>query len=123
MIHQGVATAEQDVCDSLLFGHLPDPLLVVEVGRILGQPQNLDVFSDIRMGQEGRGLLRGVNRPIVQYEDDALSGSPRPKQQSTDEEKELGAVLASLGHTRNEGSVLTRGVVDGPEGRDLAVLT
>jgi hypothetical protein len=63
-----------------------------------------------------------MNRSVVQGENDPLSGSPRAKQQPTDEEKKLSAVLASLGHARNERSVLTRRVVDGTEGSDLAVL-
>lgn len=122
MIHQGVATAEQNVGDTLLFGDFPDPFLIVEVGRVLGQPQDSDVLADVGMGEEGRGLLRSVNRPVVQGQDDALSGSPCPKKQPTNEEKKLGAVLATLDHTRNEGAVLTSGVVDGSEGRYLAVL-
>jgi len=122
MIHQGIATAEQNVGDTLLFGDFPDPLLIVEVGRVLGQPQDLDVLADVGMGEKGCGLPRSVNRPVVQGEDDALSGSPRSDQQPSDKEEKLSAVLASLGHTRNERAVLTRGVVDGSEGRDLAVL-
>ena len=122
MVHERVATAEQDVSDALLFGDLPDPLLIIEVGRVLGQPQDSDVLADVRMGEKGRGLLRGVNRSIVQDENDALSSSPRSEQQPADKEEELSAVLASLGHARNERAVLTRGVVNGSESRYLAVL-
>jgi hypothetical protein len=122
MIHQRVAVTEQDVGHTLLFGDLPHSFLVVEVGGILGQPQDLNVLADIGMSQEGGGPLRRVNRSVVQREDDALTSSSRAKQQSTDEEKKLGAVLASFDDARDERAVLTRGVVDGPEGGDLAVL-
>ena len=122
MVHERVAIAEQDVGNALLFGDLPDPLLIIEVGRVLGQPQDSDVLADVRMGEEGGVLLRGVNRPVVQNENDALPRSMRSKQQPTNEEKKRGAVLASLGHARNERAVQTRGVVDGSESRYLAVL-
>jgi hypothetical protein len=49
MVHERVATAEQDVGDARLFGDLPDPFLIIEVGRVLGQPQDSDVLADVRM--------------------------------------------------------------------------
>ena len=123
MIHEGVAIAEENIGDTLLLGDLPHPLLVIEVGSILGKPKDPDVLSDLRMIQERHRLLRGVDRAVVQGEDDALPSLPGVNDEPAYKEDELGAILASLGHARHQGAVFSGGVVNRSEGRDLAVLT
>ena len=122
MVHEGVAIAEEDVRDSLLLGDLPDALLIVEVGRVLRKPHDPDMLPDVPVSQEGSGLLRRVNRPVVQHQDDPFPRSSGAKQESANEEKELCAVLPTLNHTGNQRTVLARGVVERSEGGNLAVL-
>lgn len=122
MVHEGVPVAEQDVRHPLLLGDFPHTLLVVEIGRVLGKPENSDVLADLRMSQKCHRLLRRMDRPVVQSQDDALPGLPSTNDKSTDKEDELGAVLSTLGHTRNQGAVFSGAVVDRPEGGNLAVL-
>jgi len=122
MVHEGVSIAEQDVRNALLLGDFPHTLLVVEIGRVLGKPEDSDVLADLRMSQESHGLLRRMDRPVVQSQDDALAGLPGVNDQPADKEDELGAVLSTLGYARNQGSVLSGGIVDRSEGCNLAVL-
>lgn len=123
MIHQGLAIGEKNVCDSLFLGDLPDPLLVVEIGRVLGQPIDLDVLPYVGMIQEGERLLGRMDGPVVQGEDDSLTGSSSTDEQRADEEQELPAILSTFCNPGHQGAVLSRRVVDRPEGSDLAVLT
>src|SRR5437763_11542463 len=76
MIHQGVPIAEQDIGHALLLGDFPHTLLVVQIGRVLWKPENPDVLTDLRMSQKSHGLLRRMDRPVVQSQDDALSSFP-----------------------------------------------
>jgi len=123
MIHQGVAIAEEHVGDALLLGKLPHALLIVQVRRVLGKPSDAYVLPDVRMIQEGGGLLRRVDGAVVQCQDDPLSGPSSPQQQPSHEENELRAVLSSLGDSRHQGAMLPGRVVDGPERSDFGVLT
>lgn len=123
MVHEGVSIAEQDVRDALLLGDFPHTLLVVQIGRVLGKPENSDVLTDLRMSQKSHGLLRRMDRPVVQSQDDALPSFASANDQPADKENELGAVLSALGYARNQGPVLSGGVVDRPEGCNLAVLS
>ncbi len=122
MIDESFAVAEQDVRDALLLRDLPHALLVVEVGSVLGKPEDLDVLPNLRVIRERHRLLRGVNPAVVQGKNDAPSCRPSSNHQTTDEEDELGAILASLGHARDERAVLSRGIVDRSESGNLAVL-
>jgi len=61
MIHQGVASVEEHVGHTLLFGELPHALLVVQVRSVLGQPKNTDVLPNLRVIQEGGALLRRMD--------------------------------------------------------------
>lgn len=123
MVHEGVSIAEQDVGNALLLGDFPHTLLVVQIGRVLGKPKNPDVLTDLRMSQKCHGLLRRMDRPVVQSQDDPLPGFSGANDQPADKEDELGAVLSTLGYARNQGPVLAGGVVDRPEGCNLAVLS
>lgn len=122
MVHEAVPIAEQDVRNALLLGDLPHSLLVVQIGRVLRKPENPDVLADLRMSQKSHRLLRRMDRPVVQSQDDALPSLPSTNNKPTNEEDELGAVLSTLGHTRNQGAVFSGAVVDRPEGGNLAVL-
>lgn len=122
MIHQRDASVEEDVGDSLLFGDLPNTFLIVQVGGVLGEPEDLDVFPDVRVIEKRPAFLRRMNRSVVQDENDPAARSTSTNEQATGEEQELSAVLASLGHAGDQGSVLSGTVVDGSEGRDFAVL-
>lgn len=122
MIDKSFPVAEQDVRDALLLGDFPHALLVIEVGSVLGKPEDLDVLPNLRVIQERHRLLRGVDRAVVQDKNDAPPGFPSSNHQPTDEEDELSAILASLGHARDERAVLSRGVVDRSESGNLAVL-
>lgn len=123
MVHEGVSIAEQDVRDALLLGDLPHSLLVVQIRRVLGKPENLDVLTDLRMSQESPGLFRRMDRSVVQSQDDSLPSPSSANDQPTDKEDELCAVLSTLGHSRNQGAVFSGSVVDRPEGCNLAVLS
>jgi hypothetical protein len=123
MIHQRGASIEEDVGDALLFGDLPDAFLIVQVGRVLGEPEDLNVFLDVGMLEKRPAFLRRVDRSVIQGENDPSAGSPSTNEQATGEEQELSTVLPSFGYAGDKGSVLPRAVVDGPEGRDFAVLT
>ena len=122
MIDESFPVAEQDVRDALLLGDFPHALLVIEVGSVLGKPEDLNVLPNLRVVQERHRLLRCVDRAVVQGKNDAPSCLPSSNHQTTDKEDELGAILASLGHSRDERAVLSRGVVDRSEGSNLAVL-
>ena len=122
MFHEGVSVSEQDVRNTLLLGDFPHTLLVVEIGRVLGKPENSDVLTDLRMSQKSHSLLRRMDRPVVQSQDDALPSFASANDQATDKEDELSAVLSTLGDARNQGPVLSGGVIDRSEGSNLAVL-
>ncbi len=122
MIHQGVAVAEKDIGDTLLLGDLPHPLLVVQIGGILGKPEDPDVLSDLGMIQKSHRLLRGVDGAVVQSEDDALPSLSGVNDEPTHKKDELGAVLSPLGDARHQGAMLSGGVVNRSERRHLAVL-
>lgn len=123
MVHQRVPAGEEDIGDALLLGDFPDSFLVIEVGRVLGKPHHPDVPSHVRMSHEGSGLLGRVDRTVVQGQDNPFSRLARTQQQATHEEKELGAVLASLAHPWNQRTMLPRRVVEGAEGGNLGILS
>ncbi len=122
MIHQRGSSVEKDVGNPLLFGNLPNTLLIVEIGSVLGEPEDLDVFPNVGMIEKRPGFLRRMDRPVVQGQNDPAAGSTSTNEQATDEEQELSAVLAPFGNAGDKGSVLSGGVVDGSESRDFAVL-
>jgi hypothetical protein len=123
VIHQRGSPVEEHVGNALLFGDLPNPFLIIEVGRVLGEPEDLDVLSNVRMIEKRPAFLRRMDWSIVQRENDPAAGSPGTYQEAPGEEQELSAVLASFSHAGDKGSVLSGAVVDGSEGRNFAVLT
>ena len=65
VIHQGGASTEKNVGDTLLFGDLPHSFLIVEIGGVLGEPEDLDMLANFGMVEKRSALLGGVNRSIV----------------------------------------------------------
>lgn len=122
MVHQRVPVAEEDVRNALLLRDLPDSLLVVEIGRVLGKPHHADMLADVGMSQEGGGLLGRVDGSVVQGEDDPLPSPARAQKKPPYEEKELGAVLTPLAHAWNQRAVLPRRVIECAESGYLGVL-